>query len=58
MQLQKKNPRAAHLRLGTLDGALLTRLSVVARFRLLFPSTVEKTPKQLHVPKYQWFIDV
>lgn len=58
MQLQKKNQRAAHLRLGTLHRTLLTRLSVAARFRLQFPSTFLKTPKQLHVPKYSWFMNV
>lgn len=42
MQLQKKNQRAAHLRLGTLHRTLLTRLSVAARFRLQFPSTFLK----------------
>lgn len=58
MQLQKKNQRAAHLRLGTLHRTLLTRLSVAARFRLQFQSTFLKTPKQLHVPKYSWFMNV
>lgn len=55
---EKKNQRAAHLRLGTLHRTLLTRLSVAARFRLQFPSTFLKTPKQLHVPKSSWFMNV
>lgn len=44
--------------IGHLDRTLLTRLSVAARFRLQFPSTFLKTPKQLHVPKYSWFMNV